>query len=71
MEKKADRWENSLSEAYENLSDEPKLELKAVAETSNQIEVGGVKTMLNDFAPPISGCNLIKPAYWQRSNTLR
>ena len=30
VDKKEDRWENCLSEAYENLSGEPKLELKVV-----------------------------------------
>ena len=29
-EKEEDRWENSLSEAYENLTGEPKLELKVI-----------------------------------------
>ena len=29
-EKKEDRWENALSEAYENLSGEPRLELKVI-----------------------------------------
>ena len=36
MEKKADRWENRLSEAYENLVGEPKLELKVVTLNINE-----------------------------------
>ena len=35
-EKKEDRWENCLSEAYENLSGEPKLELKVVTLNINE-----------------------------------
>ena len=35
-EKEEDRWENSLSEAYENLSGEPKLELKVVCLNINE-----------------------------------
>ena len=36
VEKKEDRWENCLSEAYENLSGEPKLELKVVTLNINE-----------------------------------
>ena len=36
LEKKEDRWENCLSEAYENLSGEPKLELKVVTLNINE-----------------------------------
>ena len=35
-EKEEDRWENSLSEAYENLTGEPKLELKVVSLNINE-----------------------------------
>ena len=35
-DKKEERWENCLSEAYENLSDEPKLELKVVTLNINE-----------------------------------
>ena len=35
-EKEEDRWENSLSEAYENLSGEPKLELKVISLNINE-----------------------------------
>ena len=35
-EKEEDRWENSLSEAYENLNGEPKLELKVVSLNVNE-----------------------------------
>lgn len=35
-EKEEDRWESSLSEAYENLSGEPKLELKVVSLNVNE-----------------------------------
>ena len=35
-EKEEDRWENSLSEAYENLTGEPKLELKVITLNSLQ-----------------------------------
>ena len=36
MDKKEDRWENCLSEAYENLFGEPKLELKVVTLNINE-----------------------------------
>ena len=35
-EKEEDRWENSLSEAYENLTGEPKLELKVITLNINE-----------------------------------
>ncbi|MFR3950038.1 MAG: hypothetical protein ACLTZM_25300 [Ruminococcus sp.] len=35
-ERKEDRWENRLSEAYENISSEPKLELKVVTLNINE-----------------------------------